>query len=935
MSGVDLYGPGGPGGVSRDQIWEFIAALQRAVEAGVADGSVTDIKVAAGAAIQQSKIAGLIVALAAKALATDLDALATATSAALAGKAPATGIAETAVTGLVADLASKATPAQIATAIAALSVTYVPIASKGVASGVASLDGTGKVPSGQLPAATGGTAAATTFTPTGGIAATDVQAALAELDSEKATPAQIATAIANLLASAPSTLDTLNELAAALGNDPNFATTITTLIGTKQPLDSDLTAIAALTTTTYGRAFLALADAAAARTALGAGAASGLATLGADGILTNAQRPTTLSAQINAFSRTRYYVSQQNQTNVLGAVYRTRHKAQTAGYGAVVRFGNIGGTTSLGEGSIGNTITIKAAIEDSAGLITPLFFNGSRTVTLNPDGGVADSDPVGIEWSAETVYYVRTMVTVPVTTNSWPQSSLLLRPHLGEGIVVGTTVANPTDVVDSGTITVATNQTTYAYGPLAILSSRPVANPVILALYADSIGTGQGDQTGSAGGPGDLGCVQRALYRANAPILDTARGGEQANSFATPQYRRHRFRLTQGATAAITELGVNDITGGATLAQMQARVLALGTAVRLRDCTLRPTTITPHTTSTDQCITTANQTVTPSSAAELVRTGYNDWLRAGAPIDPTTLAAVAIGTGGALVAGSALHPLAGYLEAADAVESSRNSGKWIPYMSYDCLHPSTLGHKALAAAIDTTVFGFSAQPAVPAFPTFSGLKFRYNFGAITGLADSTVITSVADLGPNGWTLTPSGAGGDPTYRRDFFNGYSGVSFTGGKILRNTSVAVAQPDTIVAVFMMSTFAGTPEPFDGITTRQRYYVGTGGTGGGSDIYAGTICGTIPLTYNPSLEPAAVTCVFNGASSLAQFNGVTVKSGNAGANALGGLQVGTTMTGAMIELFAWDHDVTAVPAEIAALNAYLAYAYDLNITGQPQVH
>jgi hypothetical protein len=37
-----------------------------------------------------------------------------------------------------------------------------------------------------------------------------------------------------------------------------------------QPLDSDLTAIAALTTTSYGRAFLALADASAARTAIGA-----------------------------------------------------------------------------------------------------------------------------------------------------------------------------------------------------------------------------------------------------------------------------------------------------------------------------------------------------------------------------------------------------------------------------------------------------------------------------------------------------------------------------------------------------------------------------------------------------------------------------------------------------------------------------------------
>jgi lysophospholipase L1-like esterase len=44
--------------------------------------------------------------------------------------------------------------------------------------------------------------------------------------------------------------------------------------GVYQPTDADLTAIAALTTTSYGRAFLALADAAAGRTALGLGTAA-------------------------------------------------------------------------------------------------------------------------------------------------------------------------------------------------------------------------------------------------------------------------------------------------------------------------------------------------------------------------------------------------------------------------------------------------------------------------------------------------------------------------------------------------------------------------------------------------------------------------------------------------------------------------------------
>ena len=54
--------------------------------------------------------------------------------------------------------------------------------------------------------------------------------------SQIASTAYVTTAISNLLSSAPSTLDTLNELATALNDDPNFSTTITALIGTKSSL---------------------------------------------------------------------------------------------------------------------------------------------------------------------------------------------------------------------------------------------------------------------------------------------------------------------------------------------------------------------------------------------------------------------------------------------------------------------------------------------------------------------------------------------------------------------------------------------------------------------------------------------------------------------------------------------------------------------------
>ena len=55
-------------------------------------------------------------------------------------------------------------------------------------------------------------------------------------DSNYATQSYVNTQVSNLVDSAPSTLDTLNELAAALGDDANFSTTVTNSIATKMPL---------------------------------------------------------------------------------------------------------------------------------------------------------------------------------------------------------------------------------------------------------------------------------------------------------------------------------------------------------------------------------------------------------------------------------------------------------------------------------------------------------------------------------------------------------------------------------------------------------------------------------------------------------------------------------------------------------------------------
>lgn len=228
-----------PSGASVD-----VAARFAAVEA-VADAAQTAGEVAAAVAAHEADtsvhgIADTTV------LATDAE-----VAAAVAAEAALARNADNLTSGTVADARIASTIARDSEVTAAISAHeaasdphtgYQKESEKAQAGGYASLDGSGLIPDGQIPS---------------GIAR----------DSE--VTAAVSVAINTLLDGAPGALDTLNELAAAISDDADFAATVTAALAGKQPLDADLTAIAALGTTSFGRSLLELASSSAGRTALG------------------------------------------------------------------------------------------------------------------------------------------------------------------------------------------------------------------------------------------------------------------------------------------------------------------------------------------------------------------------------------------------------------------------------------------------------------------------------------------------------------------------------------------------------------------------------------------------------------------------------------------------------------------------------------------
>jgi hypothetical protein len=314
-------------------------------------------------------------------------------------------------------------------------------------------------------------------------------------------------------------------------------------------------------------------------------------------------------------------------------------------------------------------ITIKASVEIGATII-PVTFGGKLSATID-GGGFAVTDPVAAEVTAGQTLYVR--VFIQPTSNWYHNRFAYLSSGMG-----GWTVT--TDLTPAGSAAIADSGNVPLFGPGLITVEPTTSLRAAVQVFGDSIGHGVNDGAGSQWqGPnvatsrlGIGGFVARACSGV-AGLIQSAIPGDNAAGFRTAVGHMRRAVFTTASPVMICQYGRNDITGGATLATLQGNLLWLWQFGAGRGQRVWQTTITPKSSSTNGYLDLVNQTVI-AGVGESVRVAFNAWLRAGAPI--VSGAAVAVGTSGAITAGQQGHPLVGYLEIADQVESARDSGLW-------------------------------------------------------------------------------------------------------------------------------------------------------------------------------------------------------------------------------------------------------------------
>lgn len=292
--------------------------------------------------------------------------------------------------------------------------------------------------------------------------------------TQLATTAFVAAAIAALLNSAPGALDTLDELAAALGDDPNFAASVTNALAGKLAKASnlsDLTDAAAARTNlgagAVGAAVFQAATAAAIRTllelggaaVLSVGATAGTVAAGDDARLSDARTPTShthalgditqsgaTSGQIATWNGTAWVPQTPSGASPGGSGSELQYRggASTFGGAAGTHWDAVNGRLSIGAGtSPAGMLHAKA----SAASVIPAVLEGAASQTANVQewrssagAALASVTSAGVLFAAGYQFVGTTAGWTSVTGNNF---GLTLRAYNQNIVSVTGSGANP------------------------------------------------------------------------------------------------------------------------------------------------------------------------------------------------------------------------------------------------------------------------------------------------------------------------------------------------------------------------------------------------------------------------------------------------------------------------------------------------------------
>lgn len=378
---------------------------------------------------------------------------------------------------------------------------------------------------------------------------------------------------------------------------------------------------------------------------------------------------------------------QSNGTD-LAATFSAKYTMATDIVGCRVVFQNFKNAGLSGD----NAYTIGNCAWDSNNGVnqrTPITFNGSTTVTIQP-GGTVISDPIGCMLPAGTLFSVYTYVSVASNGQKLPYAYLHLSGVDGNNLV--SRGGAGTDVVYSATPT-AVPSNTPGFGPTAIIGMCDRWQPVLCGV-GDSKMLGANEASATQ----IMGYFYRAALASGLPFLRIAQSGQTMQNWANALLQRNPMTILPmaGVSDFYINFGVNDIyLNSRTLSQLQADAIVVWSNYARLGARNWQITCEHRTTSTDSYATLNNQTNSTGFGPGSTCDDWNLWLLDGAPIIAGVAATTGTTNASAIRAGNVLHPLSGVVDILPAVQTGY---KWLVdgtanKYTTDGIHEQTFAHQ--------------------------------------------------------------------------------------------------------------------------------------------------------------------------------------------------------------------------------------------------